>query len=362
VSIPSDCPSEPLTVEFYRNGVWVRVSAESGVSLSCEEGVDEVSTTFPENLTLPAQGSYQLDYSPWKDQLFSELGKYRITLPVTVEGVLKSFLVEFQVTERGFFSSVAFRLFFQPIYNVLLFLASVVPGHNLGLAVVLLTLIIRLILLVPNQKALKSQRAMMKIQPEIEAVKRKYKGDQQRISQETMALWKRHKVNPVGGCLPLLIQLPILVALFYVIKHGFNPYQTHFAYSFLSSVNLSAIDPNFYGILQLGQVNMTWLPLLVGLLQFAQMKLAFSKHKLRGDAQKEQVVDVSPDGKVKSVQDKHEPNMQDSLQMMNKTMIYVMPFMMALMVATFPSAVGLYLAVSTLFAIGQQVVVNKSVQ
>ena len=91
----------------------------------------------------------------------------------------------------------------------------------------------------------------MKIQPEIDAIKKKYSGNQEKISRETMELWKKHKVSPVGGCLPMLLQLPILIALFYVVKNGFSPYESYVAYDFLSSVDFTLVDTNFFGVLDL---------------------------------------------------------------------------------------------------------------
>jgi YidC/Oxa1 family membrane protein insertase len=162
-------------------------------------------------------------------------------------------------------------------------------------------------------------------------------------------------VNPVGGCLPLLIQLPILIALFYVVKIGFSPYQGHIVYDFLSHIDLAKVSTDFYGILNLEAVNATWLPILVGLLQFVQMKLSFSRKKIG-------VKETPEKHELAKKEENSDPTqaLQDPLRMMNKTMLYFMPVMMAFMVATLPSGVGLYLAVSTLFGIAQQFYVNRS--
>lgn len=339
IRVSSDCPAEPLKVEQYKNGIWKPLLAPQGKYFSCER--DSAFFEFAPNTPV------SIDFSPWKDELFSEIGRYRLTLEVMIDDIAKSFSTEFEVAERGFFSSVVYHAFFRPIFNFLLFLTSVLPGFSFGLAIIVLTILIRLILLVPNQKALKSQKAMMRLQPELEDIKRKYKGDQQKISQETLALWKRHKVTPLGGCLPILLQLPILIALFYVIKDGFSPYQGYIIYDFLSiSVDLTRVNTDFFGLLDLHQINATWLPLLAGGLQFFQMKMALA-HKRPEHHQDEKKSETSG------------APLQDSLKMMNKTMIYFMPIMIALMVASLPSGVGLYLTVSTVFGIAQQYFVNK---
>ena len=305
-------------------------------------------------MTIPAQGSLEVDLSPWKDDLFSQEGHYRVTLHLAQDEDEKEFFTEIDVAERGFLSTLGFRLFYQPMFNLLLFLTSVLPGHRFGLAVIALTVLIRLLLLAPNQRALQSQKAMMQLQPELDAIKKKYKGDQERISQETLALWKKHKVNPAGGCLPLLLQLPILISLFYVVKGGFSPFLDYLIYPFLQHIEVAKVSGDFYGILDLEQVNATWLPILVGLLQFFQMKLTFARRKKATSGG--HVIDVADDGSAQPVD---VPAAVDPLNMMNKTMMYFMPVMIALMVASLPSAVGLYMVVSTLFGVGQQFFINR---
>ncbi|MDP2691526.1 MAG: YidC/Oxa1 family membrane protein insertase [bacterium] len=367
VTIESACPSEPLSVERYSNGIWTPIHSMQGLYLSClsmDALPDPSAHLFeqPARLEFPAQSDITIDYSPWKDELFSSLGRYRLILDVPIDGVEKSFNTEFEMVERGFFSSVTHNLFFRPIFNFMWFLTSIMPGYNFGLAIIALTLVIRFLLLGPSRRALKSQRAMSKLQPELDAIKKKYAGNQEKISRETLALWKTHKVNPAGGCLPLLIQLPILIALFYVVQVGFSPYLGHMFYDFQKTIDLSMVDSNFFGILDLGKINATWLPIVVGLLQFFQLKLSFAKmtpvHK---PSHGTEVVELDEDGKPLDVRKKEVTTLPNTMATMNKTMTYFMPLMIGFMTATLPSAVGLYLTVSTLFAIVQQYFVNKEV-
>lgn len=364
LTFDSECPAEPLSVERYRNGVWEKLSVDSGLYVLCgDDKVKDGDPVFfhqPQKYQILPSSTIEVEYSPWNNQLFSETGRYKIILDITISDQDKSFSTEFEVSDRGFFSSVMFNLFFRPIYNFLLILTSILPGYNFGMAVIALTVIIRLLLLAPNHKAMKSQRAMMKIQPELEAIKKKYKGNQEKISQETMALWKKHRVNPIGGCLPMLIQLPILIALFYVVKSGFSPYQSHIIYDSLSAIDLTRVDTNFYGIIDLQNINATWLPILVGVLQFFQMKLSFSKRKsMSASNHGKEIIDIG-EKKEDKKNDKSDQATKDPMKMMSKTMIYFMPVMIAFMVASLPSGVGLYLLISTLFGIGQQLFVNKS--
>lgn len=367
VTLASACPAAPLRVDKYANGQWVSVSAEEGLYVECADIVSDVQTagvffTQVNNFEFEPNSSYFIEYSPWKDELFKDIGKYRIILELEVDDVSKSFTTEFEFAERGFFSSVTYNLFLRPIFNFLLYITSIMPGYNFGLAVIVLTILIRLLLLAPNHKALKSQRAMMKIQPELEAIKKKHKGDQQKISMETMALWKKHKVSPVGGCLPLLLQLPILIALFYVVKIGVSPYQSYIIYDFLSAVRLADVSPNFFGILDLRFINVTWLPVLVGLLQFLQMKLSFSRKQVKAEVGSlgEEVIEITDPNEKNPKKSEKEKKPANPMKMMNKTMMYFMPLIIAFMVASTPAGVGLYMTVSSLFGIGQQYFINKS--
>ena len=105
---------------------------------------------------------------------------------------------------------------FEPFAGALAVFYGLIP--SLGLAIILLTLVVRVILLPLSIKQTRSMREMQRIQPEIKRLQQKYKGNRQKMNEELMALYKEHNVNPFGGCLPLLMQFPVLIALFYVIR------------------------------------------------------------------------------------------------------------------------------------------------
>src|SRR5918999_3826109 len=104
---------------------------------------------------------------------------------------------------------------FEPFATGLAAFYALVPVY--GLAIILLTIAVRILLLPLSIKQTRSQREMQRIMPEIKALQKKHKGDRQKINEETMKLYKEHGVNPLGGCLPLLMQFPVLIALYYVI-------------------------------------------------------------------------------------------------------------------------------------------------
>ncbi len=160
------------------------------------------------------------------------------------------------------------ELLVRPLYNALVLLADFLPGHFLAVSIILLTVAIRLALLGPAGAAIRSQREMQKIQPEMEKIKRKYAGNQQKAAEETMKLLQQHKVNPFGGCLPILIQLPILWAFFWVLKTGIGVENSPSLYSFVK--NPEIINNHFFWLTDITQPDVIFIPILVALCQFLQ--------------------------------------------------------------------------------------------
>lgn len=140
----------------------------------------------------------------------------------------------------GFFSKI-----------LLLFLEFFHAGvGNWGVAIILLTLTIKLLFFRLNEKALASSEQMKKIQPEIEALREKYKDDQQLQSQEMMKLWQKHGVSPLGGCLPMLVQMPVFFALYSVMYYSVELYDAQFLYlQDLTAADPYGVVPTLYGIL-----------------------------------------------------------------------------------------------------------------
>jgi len=339
-SIKNDCPSEPLNVLNKKNNEWTELSSTTDVT--CESTDDLVIEPGTE-LSIPYKG--------WNHALFGEKGIYKISADIKVsDDETKSQSIEsneFEVKEQGWFGLIWTSGFYQPIYNVLIFLASIAPGNDLGIAIILLTILIRTILLIPSHKAMKSQRRMQELQPKLNKLKEKYKDNQEMIAKETMALWKEHKVNPMGSCLPLLIQFPFLIAIFYVVQTGLNPDNAYLLYGSLKEFSIASINVNFLGILNLKEINAFVLPIIVGGLQFLQMKLAMMRTKKLTDSDKNSKKDKKKKG--------------TEMEMANQVMIYIMPVMIALFTASVPAGVGLYWSASTVYGIAQQFVVNKQV-
>ena len=132
-------------------------------------------------------------------------------------------------------------------------------AHNWGLAIVLLTLFIKLVTFYPTQKSLLSAKKMQKLAPKMAAIRKKYENDRQRQSVETMNLYKAHGVSPFGGCLPSLIQMPIWIALYSTLNYAVELYRAPFV---AHIHDLTAKDPYYIT------------PLVMGGVMYAQMKMS----------------------------------------------------------------------------------------
>lgn len=163
----------------------------------------------------------------------------------------------------SFFHSVLYT----PIYNLLMFLTDILPGQDIGLAVVAATLIVKVILMPLSFAALRTQRAIKAIEPEMKEIREKLKDDKETQAKEMFALYKKYGVNPFAGLLTLIIQLPIVIALYWVFNNKtLLTVDASILYSFVPAP--LAISPLFLGIFAVTGVSIT-LALIAAITQFA---------------------------------------------------------------------------------------------
>jgi YidC/Oxa1 family membrane protein insertase len=313
-----------------------------------DEKTDSCDLNTTKTIELDPQTPYIFDLLPYSYELFSEIGFYKIEFLWKQSGSdeIQNSNVVVQFKEPSFITKGWRVAIYKPIYNSLVAIAYYLPGQSVGFAIIILTLIIRTILLAPMNKSMKSQRAMQEIQPKIQKIQKEYKGNQAKIAEETMKIWKQHKVNPMGSCLPILIQAPIMIGVFYAVRSGFAFHHEYLLYDFMPQVDFLLLNTNFLGILELTQRNYFVLPLIVGGLQFVQIKLSMVNKK-KGESKK------------KKENKKKGGDMADSMQAMQSSMLYVMPLMIAFFCASFPAGIGLYWGSSTAYGIVQQMFINK---
>ncbi len=196
-----------------------------------------------------------------------------------------------------------------PLLAIMKFFFSIVK--NWGVAIILLTIFVRVLLYPLSLKQYHSMKAMQKLQPQLKSLKEKYKDDLKKFNQEQMNLFKTHKINPMGGCLPLLVQLPVFIALYSVLSNSIELFHS----PFIGWIKDLSVKDQFYV-----------LPVLMGIVMFIQQKM-------------------TPTAGMDPTQEK---------------IMLFMPIIFTIIMINLPSGLTLYIFVSTLLGIVQQWVINRS--
>lgn len=230
-------------------------------------------------------------------------------------------------------------VFFNPIYNGLIFLLDVVPFIDVGIAVILVTVVVKLVLFPFSLKMVKTQLAVKALEPEITKLKETHKKDKQEQAKQTMALYKEKGVNPFSGFLLILIQIPVIFALYWVFLRGGLPeINVDILYSFTPIPE--NINMNFLGLIDVSTKSVLF-ALLAGATQFFQIKYSLPQMKERV-------------GKA-SLKD-------DLARSFHIQMRYVMPIIVFSVAYAISAAVAIYWTTSNLFAIGQEIYVRKTIK
>lgn len=243
-------------------------------------------------------------------------------------------------------SSIFNTIFLQPILNLLVWLYLVIPGQDIGIAIILLTIIIKLVLYPLTHLQIKQQRAMQELQPKIEEIRKRLKDDKEQQAKELMELYQKEKVNPASSCLPLLVQLPVFIGLYHALSVGLNSQSLDLLYPFVA--NPGHINPSFLGLFDLTSPNYI-LAILAGAIQFFQ-----TKHILKPPAA---TVSQPPKEVMGSAGAKDE----SMAAIMNKQMTYVMPVITVVIGFSLPGGLTLYWLVMSLLTLFQQLVVMKKI-
>jgi YidC/Oxa1 family membrane protein insertase len=230
---------------------------------------------------------------------------YQIYLGPKDENLLKSLDVGAEkLVDFGWFTIVAKPLLW------FLRLTHVVTG-NYGIDIIIISILIKIIFLPLTQISMKSMKEMQKVQPEMSRLKEQHKNDKAKLQQEMMLLYKRRKINPMSGCLPMLIQIPVFIALFNALQYAIDMRHAPF---WLWIVDLSAKDPIYIT------------PLIMGATQFIQQKMT--------------------------------PTAGDPAQ---AKMMLLMPVVFTFVFLNFPSGLVLYWLVNNVLSIAHQYYMNKNI-
>lgn len=235
---------------------------------------------------------------------------------------------------------IFYILVYQPLYNALIFFYNVIPGQDFGVAIILTTLALKLLLIPLSKQQIVAQKRMQELQPQIKEIQQKHKNDKEKQTKELMAFYKENKANPFSGCLPLIVQLVFLIAIYRVI---INISQAGFVvnagdlYSFIT--NPGPINHLFLRFVDMTKPNYV-LAFLSATAQYYQTKMLFQSQNTN---KPQETSSTEP----------------DFAAIMNKQMVYLGPGLTFFIGATFPAALALYWLFSTLFMIFQQLFVFK---
>jgi len=228
-------------------------------------------------------------------------------------------------------------IFYQPILNLLVLIYNIVPGHDIGIAIIVLTLVVKLVLYPLSKKALEGQKALQNLQPKLDEIKKKYVDDKEGMSRAMMELYKQEKVNPLSSCLPLLIQLPFFWAIFKVFRDELSGKAITLLYSFIA--NPGILNTMAFGLIDFSKPNIV-LAILAGASQFVQAKMMPMKTPAV----------TTPGAKDENI-----------MAAMNKQMLYFMPVFTVFICWTLPSGLAFYWFISTVLTIAQQKYVFRKV-
>ena len=223
-------------------------------------------------------------------------------------------------------------ILYRPLLNALAFLISIIPGGDIGIAVILLTILVKVILFPLSQGSVESQAKMNLLAPHLNKIKASGASKEEQAKQ-TFELYKTHKANPLSGCLLVLIQIPIIFALYYVFLKGIK-FDSGVLYSFIQAP--AKMNMNFLGIIDVSSKSLL-------LAAIAAVTQYFQAHFMPKPAPSA----VSTD----SFQENFAKSMQTQMK-------YVFPFLIAL-IAYRSGVIALYLITSNIFSIAQQIYAER---
>jgi YidC/Oxa1 family membrane protein insertase len=229
----------------------------------------------------------------------------------------------------------------QPLYNGFVYLIDIMPGGDVGFAIIALTCVIRFLFYPVFASQIRSTMGMQAMQGELEEIKQKYKDDREQQSRLMLGLYKKYNVNPLSMVLSLFIQIPIFLALYFAFFQTTLPaINTNLLYPFVSVPEL--INIHFLGVLNLTLPHNLVLVAVVGALQYLVMRLSVAR--------------------TNSTAAKHlSPEKLAAQKMQQNMMLYMLPGIIAVISYSLPAAVGLYFAAGSVISIGQEWLIRRQI-
>jgi YidC/Oxa1 family membrane protein insertase len=239
------------------------------------------------------------------------------------------------------FNTIWHTFFFDPVYNTLVFFIDIFPGGDVGLAIIATVLTVKTVLLPISIKAVKTQKAMREIEPKLKELREKHKDNKQAQAEAMMAVYKEAGMNPLASLFLILLQLPIIIAIYFSVSSGggvpLPEINVALLYSFIAEP--TAVTMNFLGVFDISQRSFL-LALVAGITQYIHISFTMPKLPPRDP-------DAAPDMKA------------DFMRNMQTQMKYVMPVMVVGAAYIFSASIALYFVVSNLTMIAQEYFVKK---
>ncbi len=229
-------------------------------------------------------------------------------------------------------SFIYHTFFFDPLYNLMVLLLSHLTWLDAGVVVIILTVLVRLIMFPLSRKAVVTQMRMNEVAPELEEIKAKFKDKPEEQAKQTLALYQKYKINPFAGVLVIIIQIPLIFALYRIFLH-FTEVRTDILYSFVTAPQ--SINTHFIGLIDISQSSII-LALLAALSTFLQLYLS--------------PVNKKADPKAKT---------SDFAQVMQTQMKYFFPVMVFFISYKISAVIALYWLTTNLFSVAQEIVIKK---
>ena len=227
----------------------------------------------------------------------------------------------------------------EPLYNMFIFLIGVMPGGDVGLAIITLTLMVRIVFYPAFTASIRTQMGMHAVQGELDEINKLYKNNAEERGRRTMALFKEHKVRPFASIIALMVQIPIFLALYFTfLREGLPNISTNLLYSFVQAP--TTINIEFLGILNLLSTHVIPLAIVVGCLQYLVARYSFARTPQPGGWAKERTA---------------------AHHMQRRMILYFLPAIIAVVSYSLPAAAGLYFTAGNLISLGQEWLIRRSV-
>ena len=324
---------------------WITFNTCSDLKIKKDWDNIKMSDSFCKNINLSSSSWITINYSS-EYKKFINTWKYSLFININN----KEYFDGFELENSGSFIKIFIWLFYAPMYNLMIFLLDIFKWV-FWLAIIVITILIRIMLMWPQHKMMISQKKLQAIQPKIKEIQEKYKWQQQVLWMKLIEVYKKEKVNPMGSCGFLLIQMPILLVIYHIILSIKDPSNFFYTYSFLNNFDLNSITYNFLwlDLLWSGWINWLILSITVAFIQYLQIKFSLA-WKLNN---KKWIVLEKKKWKNSYSQFMPDP------EIMNKFMLYWMPIMVLIFTFFLFAWVWIYWWISTLFMLFQQLFVNK---